>query len=419
MRRWLAGGIIVGMVAAGSWAAWGASAAPTVKRVTKEETYEHLELWTDALAIVQTEYVDEPKPKELIYTAIDGMIGGLDRHSQFLRPDEYDEMRVDTQGRFGGLGVEIGIKEELLTVISPIDDTPAAGAGLKPGDRIVKIDGQFTRGISLHEAVQKLRGRPGTKVTLTILREPEDQLFDVSMTRAVITIQSVKEARLVDGPIGYVRITEFQEQTAQDLDQALATLTRDGLQALVLDLRRNPGGLLDSAVAVAERFMPKGQKIVFTRGRRQEQNLEFNSQAPKPHLEFPMVVLVDNGSASASEIVAGALQDHKRAILLGVKTYGKGSVQTVIPLKDGSAIRLTTSKYYTPLGRAIHGEGILPDVIVEPGTTAEEKASPDLFERLEVRARPDRRAKPPITDQQLLRAIDLLRGILVYEEKRT
>lgn len=415
-RRWIVGGVVVGLSAAVAWTAIGVTAPAAPKRATRDETYARLELLADALGIVQTEYVDEAKPKELIYAAIDGMIASLDRHSQFLRPDEYEEMRVDTQGQFGGLGVEIGIKEGLLTVIAPIDDTPAAAAGLKPGDRIVKIDGQFTRGISLHESVQKLRGRPGTKVVLTILREPEDQLFDVVVARAIIKIQSVKNAHLVADRIGYVRITEFQERTAQDLENALTTLEHEGMEALILDLRRNPGGLLDMAVAVSEKFLPAGQKIVFTRGRREDQNLEFLSQATHPHVGFPMVVMVDNGSASAAEIVAGALQDHKRAILLGIKTFGKGSVQTVVPLKDGSAIRLTTSKYYTPSGRSIHGEGILPDVIAEPAApSSAAKGSEDLFDRLEARERPGGSKPAAVADLQLQRAIDLLRGIRVYE----
>ncbi len=414
-RRWVLSGVVVVSAAA---VAWAATAPPGPKRAVKDETYAQLELLSDALGIVQTEYVDEVKPKELIYSAIEGMINALDRHSQFLRPDEYEEMRVETKGQFGGLGVEIGIKEGLLTVIAPIDGTPADAAGLEPGDRIVKIDGQFTRGISLHEAVQKLRGRPGSRVVLTILREPEDELSDVILTRAVVKIQSIKEARLVEDKIGYIRITEFQENTAQDLETALATLEHDGMEALILDLRRNPGGLLDSAVAVAEKFLPKGKKVVFTRGRHEDQNLEFSAQAASPHLGFPMVVLVDNGSASASEIVAGALQDHKRAILLGVKTFGKGSVQTVIPLKDGSAVRLTTSKYYTPSGRSIHGEGIIPDVVADERAEPVAAPAPDVFDQIQQREHPEPAAKAKPVDRQLRRAIDLLRGIRVYHSRQ-
>ncbi|MBI4226743.1 MAG: S41 family peptidase [Candidatus Omnitrophica bacterium] len=417
-RRWAVCGLIVVMAAAAAWAATapvGPAGGPGPKRTVKDETYAQLELFGDALGIVQTEYVDDPPPQELIYSAIEGMINALDRHSQFLRPDEYEEMRVETKGQFGGLGVEIGIKEGLLTVVAPIDGTPADAAGLQPGDRIVKIDGQFTRGISLHEAVQKLRGRPGSRVILTILREPEDELTDVILTRAVVKIQSIKEARFLEQKIGYVRITEFQENTAQDLELALGGLGRDGMEALVLDLRRNPGGLLDAAVAVAEKFLVKGKKVVFTRGRRDDQNLEFLSQGAHPHLGFPMVVLVDNGSASASEIVAGALQDHQRAIILGVKTFGKGSVQTVIPLKDGSAVRLTTSKYYTPNGRAIHGEGIIPDVISDERADPGEAKPLDVFERIEQREHPEQPARPKAADRQLRRAVDLLRGVLVYQ----
>ena len=414
-RRWMMAGVVVGLAMATALTALGASQAPAPKKAAKEETYAQLELFTDALGIVQSEYVDEAKPKELIYSAIDGMIGALDRHSQFLRPDEYEEMRVETKGQFGGLGIEIGVKDGLLTVIAPIDDTPAAAAGLRPGDRIVKIDGQFTKGISLHEAVQKLRGRPGSRVVLTILREPEDQLTDVAMIRAVVKIQSIKDARFVEEKIGYVRITEFQENTAQDLEAALQTLERQGMEALILDLRRNPGGLLESAVAVSEKFLPKGQKIVSTKGRREDQNLEFSSQGVQPHLGYPIIVLIDNGSASASEIVAGALQDNKRAILLGIKSFGKGSVQTVIPLKDGSAVRLTTSKYYTPSGRSIHGEGILPDVIADEPPQPVEPKGPDVFDRIEQKEHPERPPKPRAVDRQLQRAVDLLRGIRVYQ----
>jgi len=307
-------------------------------------------------------------------------------------------MQVETKVEFGGVGLEISIsKDGLLTVIAPIDDTPASAANLKPNDKIVKIDGQTTRGISLHEAVKRLRGRPGTKVGLTILRDTENRMFDVSLTRAVVKIRSVKEARMVADKVGYIRITEFQDNTPRDLKKALETLEPAGIDGLILDLRNNPGGLLDVAIEVAEMFLPKGKLILTTKGRIKSQNLEFISKTDHPRVAYPIVILVNGGSASASEIVAGALRDHRRGILMGAKTFGKGSVQTVIPLKDGSAIRLTTSLYYTPSGQSIHGEGLQPDVIVEEKEEKEEGQ------------------EKPFPDPVIFRAIDLLKGLKVYE----
>ena len=364
-------------------------------RSAQEALYDEVELLAEAITIIQSDYVTEVEPKRLIYGALKGLIESLDRHSQFLDPTAYSEMQVETKGEFGGLGLEITIsKDGVLTVVAPIDDTPAAEAGLKPNDRIVKIDNQSTRGISLHEAVKRLRGRPGTKVGLSILREEENRLLDVSLMRTVIKIRSVKEARLVADRIGYIRITEFQDHTPQDMEKALETLEGGGLDGLILDLRNNPGGLLDVAVEVAQEFIPQGKLVLSTKGRLKSQNLEFISKSQHPHMDFPIVVLVNGGSASAAEIVAGALKDHHRGILMGTKTFGKGSVQTVIPLRDGSAIRLTTSTYYTPSGRSIHGEGLEPDVSVpEEETKATTKPAPDSL---------------------VLRAIDLLKGLKVY-----
>ncbi|HAM41222.1 MAG TPA: peptidase S41, partial [Candidatus Omnitrophica bacterium] len=335
------------------------------KRAAEDEAlYKELELFSDALSIVQSDYVEEPEAQQLIYGALKGMLATLDPYSQFLDPDSYNELKVDTEGQFGGLGIEISIKDDLLTIIAPIDDTPAYHAGLKAGDRIVKIDGELTRGITLLEAVKKLRGKPETTVTLTVLRDGENQVKEFTLARAIIKIQSVREAKLLEDHIGYIRLSDFRENTPADLESALDRLRGEGMDGLVLDLRNNPGGLLDVAVSTTELFLERRQMIVSTKGRFKSQNLEFHSRRQGPMQETPVVVLVNEGSASASEIVAGALQDHRRAILVGIKTYGKASVQTIFPLKDGSALRLTTSKYFTPSGRLIHGEGITPDVVV-------------------------------------------------------
>ncbi len=380
------------------------------KKSNQEALYEEVELLAEAITIIQTEYVEVVEPKKLIHGALRGLVESLDRHSQFLSPDAYTEMQVETRGEFGGVGLEITISRDgILTVVAPMDDTPAAGAGLEPNDKIVKIGGESTRGITLHESVKKLRGRPGTQVKITILREDESRLFDVELTRAIIKIQSVKGAEMVADRIGYIRISEFQDNTPRDLDKALNQLTRKELDGLILDLRNNPGGLLDVAVAVTEAFIPESLVVVSTQGRHEEQNQEFVSSKEDPYLDFPIVVLVNGGSASASEIVAGALRDHGRGILMGRKTFGKGSVQTVVPLRDGSAVRLTTSKYYTPSGQSIHGKGLEPDVVVEK--TEVPKPRPRGPEAL-----PEDFKQDKIADPYILRAIDLLKGLKVYQE---
>jgi carboxyl-terminal processing protease len=401
---------------------------------SQESLYEELELLADVITTVQSDYVEEVKPKDLIYGALRGMLAGLDKHSQFMNPELYNEMRVETEGEFGGIGIEISMKDNLLTIVTPMDGTPADRAGIKPNDKIVKIDGELTRDITLMEAVKKLRGKPGTKVVLTILREKEKQLLDFSLTRDIIKLKSIKEAKVFDDNIGYIKLVEFRENSVRDFDGAFKGLEKKGIDSLILDLRNNPGGLLNSAVELTERFLPKGEMVVYTKGRIKSQNIEFRSKYPRPFLDYPMVVLVNGGSASGSEIVAGALQDHKRAILVGAKTFGKGSVQTVIPLRDGSAMRLTTSKYFTPLGRSIHGEGVMPDVVVEEENhkksedLAEE--SPDIFEELKSEGKIDegkeklqkeegikkdiKKPSENLSDTQLMRAIDIMKGIKVY-----
>lgn len=388
----------------------------------QEEYYKQADLFVDALEIIRSDYVEEPAPQQLIYGALKGMLATLDPYSQFLDPDSYNELKIDTEGQFGGLGIEITIKDDLLTVIAPIDDTPAHRAGLKPNDHIVKIDGDSTRGITLLEAVKKLRGKPNTTVKLTILREDERELIDVTVTRDLIKIESVKDVKVFEGRIGYVRVSDFREKTPQDLEAALERLKQQEIAGLIIDLRNNPGGLLDVAVSVADLFLERNQLVVTTKGRLKAQNLEFYSRRNGALDGVPLVVMINEGSASASEILAGAIQDHRRGIILGVKSHGKASVQTIFPLRDGSALRLTTSKYFTPNGRMIHEQGILPDVEVpfEPPPEREESGKQKTKEIFETVEHPEQGEAPaaPVLDSQLARAVDLLKGIRVYQAAR-
>ncbi len=378
------------------------------------ELYKQVELFSDAVTIVQSDYIKEVEPKKLVYGALEGMLSSLDGYSQFMDPESVRELEVETKGEFGGLGLEIGIRDGILTVIAPLDGTPAEKAGLKSGDKIVRIDGESTRDIKLMDAVEKLRGKPRTKVELTILREGEEKLLHFVVERSIIKLESISAARVIEGKVGYVRLTEFQENTPQQLEAKLKELKKCGMQALILDLRNNPGGLLDVSFEVAEKFLPKDAVVVSLESRRPEQNKVYKSRGKKNFLDFPMVVMVDGGSASASEIVAGALQDNRRAIILGAKTFGKGSVQTVISLKDGSAVRLTTAGYHTPNGRSINDKGIIPDVKVdfkpELKKKPEEKED-DIFDKVEEKPKAEEEI---YCDNQLQAAVDVLRGILIY-----
>ena len=409
--------------------AFSLSPGSTAERKAIEELYNEIEVFTDALTITQNNYVDEIEPKKLIHGAIRGMLSALDPHSQFMEPEFYNEMKLQTEGEFGGLGIEIGVKDELLTVISPMDGTPAYEVGIKAGDKIVKIEDEITRGISIMDAVGKLRGKPGTDVTITILREGENKLLNFTITRAIIKIRSVKDARILEDNIGYIKLSEFQEKTSKDLEDALLKLEKEGMDSLILDLRNNPGGLLNTAVQVSDKFLPGGRMIVYTKGRIKGQDMEFKSHEKLTHHDYPMmVVLVNEGSASASEIVAGAIQDNHKGIIVGTKTFGKGSVQTVIELKDGSALRLTTSKYFTPSGRSIHGEGIIPNFLVELEEkleVAKVEKSEEVFEKIEKEeghppVQEEKKElkikKPTPYDNQLSTALDILKGIKVYKK---
>jgi carboxyl-terminal processing protease len=347
----------------------------------KDKTYEKLQIFTDVLERLKQSYVEEVDSEKLIYGAIEGMLQTLDPHSNFLPPDVYKELQVETKGSFGGLGIEITIRDGLLTIVSPIEDTPAFRAGLQAGDKILQIDGKPTKDMSLFEAVKKMRGEKGTEITLTILRDGVPEPKDYKLTRDVIKLQSVKY-KLMDQYYGYIRITQFQENTDRELTKALKSLIKESdgkLRGLILDLRNNPGGLLDQAIQVADMFIDSG-KIVYTDGRVPSAKMEFFAHPQAEKYPYSMIVLVNGGSASASEIVAGALQDHHRALILGTQTFGKGSVQTIIPLDDGSGLKLTTAHYFTPSGRVIQAEGIKPDIEV-PNLIPMENGKPIRFLR--------------------------------------
>ena len=328
-----------------------------------DEDYASLETFTNVLSIIRKNYVEEVETQDLVEGAIDGMLSSLDPHSAYLTPEDYKELQVETKGSFGGLGIEITQRDGMLTVVAPIEDTPAYHAGIQSGDIILKIDGEFTKDFTLLDAVKKLRGKKNTKVRLTVKSENTTVLRNVTITREVIKIRSVRSRMLQDG-YAYLRVAQFQERTDEDLVRALRKLDEeagDGLSGAVLDLRNNPGGLLSQAVQVADVFLESGL-IVYTDGRLENQRQRYFARKANTWVEFPMVVLVNAGSASASEIVAGALQDQKRALVLGKPTFGKGSVQTILPLRPDSALRLTTARYYTPNGRSIQATGIEPDI---------------------------------------------------------
>src|SRR6266436_182889 len=393
----------------------------------KDSAYPSLELFSVVMEKVRKDYVDGQKLtyQDLVYGALKGMLNTLDPHSEFMEPEKYKELQSDTQGAFGGLGIVISMKDNFITVVAPMEDSPGFKAGILSGDRILKIDGRSTEKMSLQDAVKNLRGDPGTEVTMTVFRPLSNQMRDYKLTRSVINIDMVKDIHgkkefpLGENKIGYVRLVQFGEKTNEDLEAALKKLRGQGMQALVLDLRWNPGGLLDQAVDVCEKFLPRNELVVTTEGRNPAQNSVRRAMGRGDELRnMPMVVLVNLGSASASEIVAGCLQDLKRAIVLGDKTFGKGSVQSILPLQDGSALRLTTAKYYTPSHKVIHEEGITPDIVV-PLTLEEDHAiqlrrAPGGVETLNDK---DRQQVLEEHDPQLDRAMDLLKGITLFTQR--
>ncbi|MFA5516523.1 MAG: S41 family peptidase [Desulfuromonadales bacterium] len=413
---------------------WIATARFTPPANAEAKTqYENLQLFTDVLSIVRKSYVEEVDMNKLIYGAINGMLASLDPHSSFLPPDMYKEMRIDTSGEFGGLGIEITVKDGILTIVSPIEDTPAYEAGMKEGDQILKIEDKFTKDMGIMDAVKLMRGPKGSRIRLTIMRDSFEKPREFSLEREIIKVKSIKARTLVDG-FAYVRVAQFQERTAEDLHAALARLHKENggeLRGLVLDLRNDPGGLLDQAVRVADTFLEKGL-IVYTKGREDGSQMEFSAHPDGTEPDYPIVALINGGSASAAEIVAGALQDHRRAVIMGTQSFGKGSVQTIMPLSDSSGLRLTTARYYTPNGTSIQAQGITPDIVVRSMELKEPEEGAhfreiDLRNHFEPQSRPEPSKSPEVEEQfrlgeedsgdyQLLRALDLLKGWQILKQ---
>ena len=392
------------------------------------ETYRQLELFGTVFDQIRSNYVEEPKIDEMIETAINGMLTSLDPHSSYMNEKIFRDMQVQTSGEFGGLGIEVTMEDGLVKVMSPIDDTPASRAGLKTGDKVSHLDGEPVRGLTLQQAVEKMRGPVGSNLKLTILRAGQKP-FDVTLTRAIVTVNPVK-ARIENKNIGYLRITSFTEKTTSSLEKAMAKLNSEAKEKItgyILDLRNNPGGLLKEAISVSDAFLDRGE-IVSTRGRKKEDGQRWNARKGDITKGLPVVVLINGGSASASEIVAGALQDHRRGIIIGTQSFGKGSVQTIIPLPGHGALRLTTQRYYTPSGRSIQAKGITPDITVEQLQLTElsdenQRREKDLRGALDT---PEKKStagddadgnNAQVKDYQLTRALGILRGIALYQKK--
>jgi len=409
----------------------GAWAQEEQKDDDPQETYHLLQLFGDVFERVRGDYVEKPSDKDLIEAAITGMLSSLDPHSSYMNADSFKEMRVQTKGEFGGLGIEVTMDKGVIKVVSPIDDTPAFRAGLKPGDLITHLDGEPVLGLTLSEAVDRMRGPVGAEITVTVLREDVDP-FDVTLTRAVVKIRSVRSR--LEEDIAYVRITSFNEQASSGLTKAMTKLKKEltkedknrKLKGVVLDLRSNPGGLLDEAIKVSDAFLEQGE-IVSIRSEQHPENAQRYNARPGDLTDgLPMVVLINGGSASASEIVSGALQDHGRAILMGTKSFGKGSVQTISPLGEYGAMRMTTARYYTPSGRSIQAVGIEPDISVpqskieslEPQSQRRERDLRGALDKDNGKAEDgdEDQAETSPTDYQLTRALDLIRGIRLYQD---
>jgi len=391
--------------------------------------------FTEVFSRIKSDYVESVEDKKLLQDAIQGMLAGLDPHSAYLDAESFKEVRIETEGQFGGLGIEVTMENGFVKVVAPIEDTPAARAGLKTGDLIIRLDDKAVKGLALSEAVRLMRGKPGTDIVLTVVREGESKPLKFTITRAVIKIQSVK-SRLLEPGYGYLRITQFQAGTNKGVERAIKKMLDESggsLKGLVLDLRNNPGGILNAAVTISDAFLDKGL-IVYTEGRVADSKLKFSASPGDLTKGAPMVVLVNGGSASASEIVAGALQDHHRAIIMGTKTFGKGSVQTIIPVGNGSALKITTARYYTPNGRSIQASGIVPDIVTQEAKVTLKEGSDRLREADLARhlsnengdasetapAKPAKSGKSPsekeAEDYQLQEAVNLLKGISIYRK---
>ncbi|MCG8491132.1 MAG: S41 family peptidase [Sneathiellales bacterium] len=403
---------------------------PERKVEASSETYRQLNLFGDVFAKIREDYVEEVDDAKLIEAAINGMLASLDPHSSYLNPDSYKGMKVQTRGKFGGLGIEVTMENGLVKVVAPIDDTPAAAAGVQAGDYITHLDGEPVLGLSLSEAVEKMRGLVDTDIDLTIRRKDVKEPIEITITRATITVQSVR-GRIEDEDILYVRISSFTQQTDSGLRKTVKKLieeTGGNYKGLIIDLRNNPGGLLDQAIAVSDAFLEKGE-IVSTRGRDPKDSQRFNATDDDIVSGKPIIVMINGGSASASEIVAGALQDHRRAVIIGTKSFGKGSVQTIVPLQGNGAMRMTTARYYTPSGISIQAKGIEPDIEVQQAKLellegSSRRSEADLRNHLkngnaaeEKSGKEKSQAAPEIEDYQLLRAKDLLKGVSLFAKK--
>ena len=404
------------------------------------DVYRNIEIFTEVLRQIEENYVEPEDSQKLIYGAIKGMVQSLDPHSSFMTKEEHQELLIETKGSFSGVGIEISVRDNVLTVVSPIEGTPAFAAGIKAGDQIVRIDNKPTSDMTLTDAVKSIRGKKGTKVKLTVVREGVDKPLEFTITRDVIPLRSVRHY-LLTPEVGYIRISNFQSKTANDLSSALEKLQKaHKLEGLILDLRNNPGGLLSQAIEVSDTFLDTGI-IVSTKGRNSEQDMAVSAHKNKVPIEFPMIVLVNGGSASASEIVAGALQDNKKALILGTKTFGKGSVQTILPLSDGSGLRLTTARYYTPSGKSIQASGITPDIEIEfiPPAEKEETDKPRFLREKDLKGHmtndseaesepedtekddePDARVKMLLeNDNQVRYAVQLLKSWNIFSDIKT
>jgi carboxyl-terminal processing protease len=428
MKRRLIFGFVIALLTVNLLIGAGVYSKST-EAAQKDAVYPNLRLFSEVLEKVRKDYVDGTNLsyQELVQSALKGMINTLDPHSEFLDAEKYKELQSDTEGRFGGLGIVITLKDNYVTVLAPMDGTPGYRAGIQPGDRIIKIDGNSAEKLDLTEAVKYLRGEPGTDVTITVFRPATGETKEYTLTREIINVDMVvdingkKEFPLGADKIGYVRLVQFGDKTSDDLEVALRKLKSQGMRALVLDLRWNPGGLLDQAVDVCQKFLPRGQLVVSTEGRDVSQKKTYYASGRGDELHnMPMVLLVNSLSASASEIVSGCLQDLHRAYVLGEKTFGKGSVQSIIPLDDGAALRLTTAKYYTPSHKTIHEVGITPNMLVPVSDDQERDArlmrTPGGIEILDEK---DRERLKNTTDVQFDRAMDLLKGILLYTDRTT
>jgi carboxyl-terminal processing protease len=426
-------GVVVGILLS-----IGSGAMATKETMDAPIPLEELRAFTDAYARIKNDYVEEVDDKSLLENAIRGMLTGLDPHSSYLNAEEFKDLQIGTSGEFGGLGIEVGMESGFVKVISPIDDTPAERAGVQAGDLIIRLDEKPVKGMTLNDAVKVMRGKPGTVLTLTIIREGEEKPLKIAITRAVIQVKSVK-SKMLEDRFGYVRITQFQTHTAEALEKSVAKLKKDAggpLKGLVLDLRNNPGGVLGASVDVSDAFLESGL-VVYTEGRVQDSRLRFSAKPGDLIDGAPMVVLINGGSASASEIVSGALQDHSRAIIMGTKSFGKGSVQTIMPARGGSAVKLTTARYFTPSGRSIQAEGITPDIEVESAKISRsEKSAVGLLKEKDLTGHlsngDDKKSKDKKTDKndkskdseddlaekdyQLFEALNLLKGLSIAQQ---